>query len=96
VLRVKDVKTKKGRRRNDLSPETLAALSLHRQAMLKEGDCRPEAPVFCDTRGGHLRISNLRQNSFHPVLEEAGLPPIALNGPPPYEREPVAPRGCPG
>jgi len=34
--------------------------------------------VFCDTAGGYLRISNLRKNSFKPVLVRAGLPDIRL------------------
>lgn len=33
-------------------------------------------PVFCDTEGGYLRQSNLRKNSFKPILERAKLPDL--------------------
>jgi integrase len=34
--------------------------------------------VFYDTLGAYLRNSNLRQNSFQPILQRAGLPSIRL------------------
>jgi integrase len=76
VLRIKEVKTKKGRRRIDLSARGLDVLHQHRKRMLAEG--LADGPVFCDTRGGYLRISNLRKNSFKPILRRAGLPDIRL------------------
>jgi integrase len=76
ALRVKEVKTKKGRRRIDLSGQTVAALVEHRKRMLAEGFIT--GPVFCDTQGGYLRISNLRRDSFKPILSRAGLPDIRL------------------
>jgi integrase len=74
--RVKDVKTPKARRRIHLAPQTIAALHLHRKRMLAEGHLA--GPVFCDTFGGYIRNSNLRQYSFKPILRRAGLPPIRL------------------
>jgi integrase len=76
VLRVKEVKTAKSRRRIDLSAGTLSALAEHRKAMLAAGSIN--GPVFCDTRGGYLRQSNLRKNSFKPILKRASLPSIRL------------------
>jgi integrase len=34
--------------------------------------------VFVDTQGGYLRNSNLRNHSFQPILQRAGLPSIRL------------------
>jgi integrase len=70
-LLVKDVKTRKSRRRVPLSGFTMEALAGHRKAMLAEGHYRPEAPVFCDTAGGYLRKSNLLRRSFRPILTRA-------------------------
>jgi integrase len=74
VLRVKETKTGKSRCRIDLSAETAQALAEHRKAMLAEGHIA--GPVFCETQGGYLRSSNLRQNSFLPILARAKLPQI--------------------
>jgi integrase len=74
-LELKDVKTKKSRRRVPLSPFAMEALAEHRKAMLAEGNYRPDAPVFCDTEGGWLRKSNVLRRSFRPILERACLPP---------------------
>jgi integrase len=76
IQRVKEVKTAKGRRRIDLSPATVAALADHRKDMLAAGFIA--GPVFPDTEGGYLRQSNLRKNSFKPILVRAGLPDIRL------------------
>jgi integrase len=76
ALRVKTAKTAKSRRRIDLSADTVAALVEHRKAMLAEGHIA--GPVFCDTHGGYLRISNLRRDSFWPILANAKLPRIRL------------------
>jgi integrase len=73
-LRVKDVKTKGSRRRVALSPFTMDALNEHRRAMLAEGHYRPDAPVFCDSKGGRLRKSNFQRRSFDKVLRRACLP----------------------
>jgi integrase len=76
VLRVKDVKTPRGRRRIDLSAETVAALAEHRKAMLAEGHIA--GPVFCNQHGGHFRQTDFRIGSFKPTLRRAGLPNIRL------------------
>jgi integrase len=76
ALRIKPVKTPKSRRRIDLSANTAAALAEHRKMMLAEGHIA--GPVFCDTQGGYLRNSNLRKNSFLPILARAKLPHIRL------------------
>jgi hypothetical protein len=68
-LRVKDAKTKKGRRRIDLTPETLAALNDHRKRMLAEGHAA--GPVFCNNVGTHLRISDVRLASFKAIINRA-------------------------
>jgi integrase len=76
ALRVKPTKTAKSRRRIDLSPDTLAALAEHRKAALAAG--RTDAPIFHDTDGKYLRLSNLARNSFKPILVSAGLPSVGL------------------
>jgi integrase len=78
ILRVKDVKTKKGRRRIDLSSFTMAELNRHRARMLAEGRDVKTGIVFCDTAGGYQRNGNLRVNSFKPILTRAQLPDIRL------------------
>jgi integrase len=75
-LQVKAVKTKKGRRQLRLSAFTLAALHDHRKRMLAEGHAN--APVFCNTVGGFLRLTDLCRHSFKPILKRAGLPDIRL------------------
>jgi integrase len=75
-LRVKDTKTAKGRRRVDLSPGTMAVLAEHRKVMLAAGLIG--GPVFCDSRGGHLRQSNIRNRSLKSILQRAGLPSVTL------------------
>jgi integrase len=52
------------------------ALRAHREAMLAEGSYAEDKPVFCDTRGGYLRKSNVLRTSFVPILRRAGLPRI--------------------
>jgi hypothetical protein len=73
---VKPTKTARSRRRIDLSPDTLALPAEHRKAALAAG--RISSPVFHDTAGGYLRLSNLVKNSFKPILVRAGLPLVGL------------------
>src|SRR5262249_19507319 len=75
-LRIKDVKTKKRRRRLDLSRQARAALHERRKRMLAAGS--PAGPVFCDTQGGRLRLTKVHRNSYKPILKRAGLPSIRL------------------
>jgi integrase len=76
ILRVKETKNGKSWRRVDLSAETMSALTEHRKAMLAAGFIN--GPVFCDTEGGYLRQSNLRKNSFKPILKRSSLPDVRL------------------
>ncbi|MBI3073018.1 MAG: site-specific integrase [Deltaproteobacteria bacterium] len=66
-------KSKKGKRRIDISHASIDALREHRKRMFAEG--LSAAPwVFCDSTGGPLRKSNFLRRSFHPILKRAGLP----------------------
>ncbi len=76
-LRLKEVKTGKARRRIDLSRFTLDVLHEHRKRMLAEGHVG--GPVFCDTRGGWLRKSNVHRSSFQLTLKRAALPRIRFH-----------------
>jgi integrase len=78
-LRLKDVKTKHGRRRIKLAPSTLDALQEHRKTTLAAGRYRPDGPVFSDQDGGWLRKSNLVRRSFQPLLARAGLPAVRFH-----------------
>jgi integrase len=68
-LRLKDLKTKKSRRRVTLSTVALEALNEHRKQMLAEGHI--DGPVFCDTQGGYLRKSNVVRRSFNQIIKQA-------------------------
>jgi integrase len=76
VVRVKEAKTARGRRRIDLTSGTVAALVGHRKAMLAEGHI--SGPVFCNTVGGYLLQTDVRKRSFKPILRRAGLPDVRL------------------
>jgi integrase len=75
-VRVKDTKTAKGRRRIDLSADTLAVLAEHRKVALAAG--RMAAPVSHNLEGGYLLQCNLIRRSFKPILAKAGLPSVGL------------------
>ena len=76
ALRVNETKTAKSRQRIDLSAGTVWAFWAHKARMLAKAQLG--APVFCDTQGGYLRISNFRRDSFLPILARAKLPAIRL------------------
>lgn len=76
-LLVSEPKTAASRRTIPLPGRVKTALHEHRKRMLAEG-LRSEW-VFCDTRGGPLRRSNLTRRSFWPLLERAGLPRIRFH-----------------
>jgi integrase len=59
-----------------LSVFTIATLHEHRKAMLAEGHAT--SPVFCNTVGGYLHLSDLHRKSFKPILKRADLPDIRL------------------
>src|SRR5262249_31163072 len=65
-LAIKEVKTKKSRRRIKLTPSTMGALHEHRKEQLALGLAK--APVFCDRHGGYLRKSNVVRRSFRKIL----------------------------
>jgi len=44
--------------------------------MLAAGHYAPDKPVFCDSDGGCLRLSNLRRDSFKPILAWADWPDV--------------------
>jgi integrase len=74
--RLKETKTPKSRRKLILARSTVAALRSHRLRMEEEGHAGEGHPVFCDTRGGYLRQSNLRRSSFLKILKRAKLPQV--------------------
>jgi integrase len=69
---LKEPKSAKGRRQIELPSIAVEALKIHRRAMLAEGHIA--GPVFCDSKGGWLRKSNLLRNVYFPLLKKAGLP----------------------
>lgn len=75
--RLKEPKSKAGRRRIDLPAFAVAALVEHRKKMMAEGHAA--APVFCDHKGGWLRKSNFVRQIFKPMLKKAGLPDIRFH-----------------
>jgi integrase len=77
-------KTKKSRRTVRITPQAVEALKSHRakqsEEMLTSGSLYQEQDlVFAGTGGGLIDPSNLRQRSFNPLLEHAGLPRITFN-----------------
>jgi integrase len=76
-FRLKEPKSKAGRRRVDLPAFAVEAVHEHRKRMLAEG--HPTAPVFCDRLGGFLRKSNFTRQVFKPLLKRAGLPDVRFH-----------------
>jgi integrase len=76
-LRVKEVKTPKGKRRIELAQSTVMALREHLDRMDAEG--HGSFLLFCDTAGKHLRKGNTLRRSFKPALQAAGLPAIRFH-----------------
>src|SRR5215218_1815009 len=77
-------KTKKSRRTVRITPQAVQALKYHQakqsEEMLTSGSLYQEQGlVFAGTGGGLINPSNLRQRSFKPLLEHAGLPRITFN-----------------
>jgi integrase len=70
-LRLKDVKTKKSRRRIALSGFTMEVLAEHRKRMRAAGRYGPDKPVFCAPEGGWLRKSNVQRRSFQVIVDRA-------------------------
>jgi integrase len=81
---LREPKTKKSRRTVRITPQAVEALNGHRakqsEEMLTSGSLYQEQGlVFAGTGGGLINPSNLRQRSFKPLLEHAGLPRITFN-----------------
>ncbi len=61
-----------------LAKRTLAALRAHRERMESERRDTTGGLVFCNERGGYLRKSDVRRNSFIEIIKRAKLPKIRL------------------
>ena len=70
-------KSAKGIRNIALPKSATSVLIEHGKRMLSEGFRK--GYVFCDTKGGPLRKSNLQRNSFKPLLKRASLPDIRFH-----------------
>jgi integrase len=78
-LRLKEPKSKAGKRAVTLPGMAREALVEHRKRMLVEGHYGPDRPVFPDTEGGWLRKSNFLRNVYAPLLSAAGLTGIRFH-----------------
>ncbi len=83
-LALGEPKTKKSRRTVRLTPRAVGALRSHRaqqaQEKLKFGSLYEDQDlVFAGEAGNLINPSNLRQRSFAPLLERAGLPRITFH-----------------
>ena len=76
-LWIGEPKTRRARRQVDLPVLAVLALRDRRERMTVEGHL--DGLVFCDTKGGPLRKSNLLRRSFLPLLRRAGLPVIRFH-----------------
>jgi len=80
---VTSLKTKKGRRRVDLSDDLLEALSNLRRRMqeetMKEGKNEIPEWIFANSRGGFLDMYNVKRRYFKRVLRKAGLRDIRFH-----------------
>ncbi len=80
---VMSVKTKKGRRRIDLSDDLLEALGNLRRWLqeetMKQGKNEIPKWVFCNDQGSFLAMANVKQRYFKRVLRKAGLRDIRFH-----------------
>lgn len=79
-----DTKTKKGRRRVNLTPRTVTALKAHRKRQLEErvryaGLHEDRGLIFATQTGAIVSPENLVKRSFKPLLKRAGLPEIRFH-----------------
>ena len=77
-------KTKKSRRTVRITPQAVEVLKSHRARQSEEMHTsgslyQDQGLVFAGAGGGLINPSNLRQRSFKPLLEHAGLPRITFN-----------------
>jgi integrase len=76
-MQLVEPKTATGRRQVALPRLAVEALVAHRERMQAKGFAKTW--VFCDSRGGPIRKSNLRRKSFEPLLAKAELPHIRFH-----------------
>jgi integrase len=81
---VGETKTKRGRRRVNLTPRTVAALKAHRRQQLEErvrnsGLYDDRGLIFATNVGTPLNPENLVKRSFKPLLAKAELPEIRFH-----------------
>lgn len=81
---VGETKTKRGRRRVNLTPRTVGALKAHRKRQLEErmrlSDLYEDhGLIFATNFGTPLNPENLVKRSFKPLLSKAGLPEIRFH-----------------
>jgi integrase len=74
TLKLKEPKSKAGRRTITLPPLAVVALHEHRKAMLKEGRDVRKGLVFCGRTGSFIRRTNLIRCVWKPTLKTAGVP----------------------
>ena len=81
---VGETKTKRGRRRVNLTPRTVNALKAHRKRQLEErmrlaGLHEDHGLIFATGAGTPINPENLVKRSFKPLLKKAGLPEIRFH-----------------
>jgi integrase len=79
-----ETKTKRGRRRVNLTPRTATALRAHRKRQLEErmklaGLHEDHELIFATRTGTPINSEHLVKRSFKPLLEKAGLPEIRFH-----------------
>jgi integrase len=79
-----ETKTRRGRRRINLTPRTVAALKAHRKRQLEQrvrlaGFYEDHGLIFSSENGTPLNPENLVKRSFKPLLKKAGLPEIRFH-----------------
>ena len=74
-LRLKEPKTKAGKRVVSLDPVAVAALRSRLRKAQEEGFDPAQVPiVFANIRGGYLRGSNFDRNVWYPIRDSVGIP----------------------
>lgn len=81
---VGETKTRRGRRRVNLTPRTVAALKAHRKRQLEQrvrlaGLYADHGLIFPSENGTPLNPENLVKRSFKPLLTKTGLPEIRFH-----------------
>jgi integrase len=79
-----EIKTKRGRRRVNLTPRTVSALKSHRKRQLEQriklaGHHEDHGLIFSSEIGTPINPENLVKRSFKPLLKQAGLPEIRFH-----------------